>query len=277
MTYYIYCITNNLNNKSYVGQSIDAKERWKDHIYDAKRTVGKTAITKKFAIQNAILKYGEIGFTWQIIDQLETIDEANETEEFYIAYLQTLAPNGYNLHPGGRNKRQSEETKQKIREKLKIVGSVVGKSGKGHPNFGTKRSAKDRLAQSLRLSGDKSSGKKIDSKIARQIYLDYINNELLSPEQIGKNYGLKKIATINILNKKCWKEATNDLPNIDLKERTRGEKWIHAKLCEQNVIDIVLKYASNNHTLRQLADEYKVSIGAITGIISGKNWKHVKR
>ena len=31
----IYKITNNINGKAYVGQSINIKDRWKQHIYKA--------------------------------------------------------------------------------------------------------------------------------------------------------------------------------------------------------------------------------------------------
>ena len=38
----IYKITNNINGKIYIGQSIDIKERWKQHLYKAynKKEIG---------------------------------------------------------------------------------------------------------------------------------------------------------------------------------------------------------------------------------------------
>lgn len=276
MTYYIYAITNKKNNKSYIGQSINAKERWKDHIYDAKRTVGKTAINKKFPIHTAIAKYSEDGFIWQIIEQCETLEEANELEEFYIGYLQTLAPNGYNLLPGGNNRRIAESTKKKISDKLKIVGSFVGKRGAAHPNFGriVSREEKDNLSK--KFSGDGSSGKKINSQIARQIYLDFLEDQTISIVKLGEKYGLKNIATTNIINKKCWKNATKDLPNINLKDRTRGEKWVLSKITEAQAIAILTDYTYNNMNGAEISRKYNISESIVYGIISRKNWKHIR-
>jgi len=277
MTYYIYCITNKINNKSYVGQSIDTEERWKDHISDAFRKVGKTAVSKKYAIHNAIAKYSVDSFLWQVIDQYDTLDEANEAEEFYIAYFQTLAPNGYNLHPGGRNKKPSQATKDKIREKLKIVGSFVGKRGPDHPNFGTKFSEERKMEQSKRLSGDNGPGKKITSIIARQIYLDYLENTHIKIIELAEKYGLKHGATLNILNKKCWKDATKDLPAVNLKDNTQGENWVKSKLKENDVLDIISKYKTGNYIIQELADHYSISNAVISNIINNKSWKHIKR
>lgn len=218
MVYQIYCITNKLNNKSYVGQSIDAKERWKDHIHDAKRMIGKTANTKKFAIHNAIAKYGEEAFVWQIIEEHDNLDQANEAEEFFISYLDTLAPNGYNLQTGGKNKRPSQITKDKISVKLKIVGSFVGKSGADHPNFGTKQTDERKRQQSLRSSGDGSNGKKITSQIAKQIYTEYLIDTNISSAKLAVKYGIKKSAVCNILHKRSWKNTLKDLPEIDFSQ-----------------------------------------------------------
>lgn len=277
MTVYIYCITNKANNKSYVGQSIDANERWGDHISDAQRKVGKTATSKKYAIQNAIAKYGVVGFTWQVIDELETMDDANEAEEFYIGYLNTIAPNGYNLTSGGNSARPSAATKKKISNTLKTTGFFVGKKGADHPNFGKKYSDERKQEQSDRLSGDNGPGKKINSQIARDIYLTCLNNSDMYLQDLSNMFGLKRSAIMNIIHKKCWRDATKDLPPIDLQERVRGEKWVLSKLKEQDVLDIVAAYKTELYTMQNLADQYGIAISAISNIINGKSWKHIKR
>lgn len=215
--HFIYKITNITNNKIYIGQSIDVKKRWNDHVHDAFRKINpEKSYNRKYAIHEAIAKYGVNNFIIEIIHELNTIEEANNMEEFYIKQYNCLSPNGYNLHPGGRNKIPSQETKDKIRAKLKIVGSFIGKKGKDHPNFGTHQSIERKQRQSLKLSGDNSSNKKINSKIAREIFLEKLTNNTSTNDLIIK-YGLKRVAILNILNKKCWKDSTKDLPNIILK------------------------------------------------------------
>lgn len=224
MTHYLYCITNKNNNKSYVGQTVNVEDRWKNHIYDAKRMEGKSAAVRKSAFQNAIAKYGEDDFVWQVIDECETIEEANDLEEFYIAYLCTLAPFGYNILPGGNNRRIHESSKKKISETLKKTSSFIGKKGKDHPNFGRKLTKERKEHLSKIRSGDNGPGKKITSKIAREIYLEYLNNDNLTSMDLVRKYGLKKGAILNILSKWCWKDATKDLPDIIMKKGQNRNK-----------------------------------------------------
>lgn len=77
---------------------------------------------------------------------------------------------GYNLHPGGRNKKMLQSTKDKLSASLKINSSLIGKKGPDHPNFGTKRSDKDRKAQSERLSGENGPNNKLTKEQVIEIY-----------------------------------------------------------------------------------------------------------
>jgi group I intron endonuclease len=217
MDYSIYCITNKLNGKSYIGQSCKVEERWKNHILDAKRVVGKTVASKKYALQNAILKYGEDNFSWEIIKIVETLDEVNQAEEFYIAYLQTLFPNGYNLLPGGKNRHPTEIVKQKISDTLKITSFFIGKKGADHPNYGRHITEEIKIKQRAKLSGDNGPNKKITSEIAKEIYLKCLNDSTLTAKDLATEYRIGHSTVLNILNKKSWKKVLNDLPTIILK------------------------------------------------------------
>ena len=55
----IYTITNNLNGKTYVGQSINIENRWGKHC----RT------HDDFAIHKALDKYGKENFTFKIVEE----------------------------------------------------------------------------------------------------------------------------------------------------------------------------------------------------------------
>lgn len=106
----IYKITNNVNGKIYIGQSINIKTRWKDHINTLNRQNSHSIL-----LQRAWNKYGEENFSFEILE-LCTEDMLDEAEVKYIE-LYNACNNGYNIEPGGNsNKYLSEETKQKIRE-----------------------------------------------------------------------------------------------------------------------------------------------------------------
>lgn len=100
--YCIYCYTNNINNKKYIGQSKDIKRRCKPSNYKG--------CTKFY---NAIKKYGIENFSFIILEDNLTLEEANNREEYYIQYYNTIQ-NGYNLKSGGLNNEYSSESKQKM-------------------------------------------------------------------------------------------------------------------------------------------------------------------
>ena len=120
---YIYIITNNVNGRQYVGQTIQTiEQRFKKHIYNAKE--GNT----NMYIHKAIRKYGEEKFS---INQLEMVEcelredlmeQLNVLEKFYIKKYNTLKPNGYNLTQGGEQR--SEDAKVAVDE-YDLSGSFI--------------------------------------------------------------------------------------------------------------------------------------------------------
>ncbi len=103
----IYKITNTLNGKAYVGQSVDIKRRWGSY----KNTQKDAA--HELMIDRAIKKYGINNFTFGILEQC-TKQELNDREEFWIKELNTFSKNGYNLNTGGRKPTEiSEETRKR--------------------------------------------------------------------------------------------------------------------------------------------------------------------
>lgn len=116
----IYLVTNKVNGKKYVGQSVNGREtRWAGHRAAAKLGV-------KNPLYNAMRCYGEENFTLELIEEVLTPIEANEREDFWIAHHKTLDRQfGYNLMTGGSLERvYGEETLQKMREAK--LGKPVG-------------------------------------------------------------------------------------------------------------------------------------------------------
>ena len=59
--------------------------------------------------------YGVENFTFDIIDKVNSQEDVNEAEEFWIEYFQTLNPEiGYNIRPGGHFTKLSDKTKKKM-------------------------------------------------------------------------------------------------------------------------------------------------------------------
>ena len=140
---YIYLITNTINKKQYIGQTIseDIEIRWKKHKNCDKKSIGRCLL-------NAYNKYGIDKFKFQILC-ICFDEDCNRFEEEYIKRMNTLSPNGYNLESGGNNSKHHPETKRLISEKLKgrrltpITDEIREKiskaiSGKNNANFGKK-------------------------------------------------------------------------------------------------------------------------------------------
>lgn len=90
----IYKITNILNDKVYIGQSNNPQHRWiahKSHAHN-EEYIGSSAL------YNAMRKYGEDNFTFEIIGWYENY---NEKEKYYIKLYNSMIPYGYNLTEGG--------------------------------------------------------------------------------------------------------------------------------------------------------------------------------
>ena len=79
----IYKITNKLNNKAYIGQSIHCGKRLDEHCRG-----------KQF-IDEVIQSEGIENFTFEILKEVEK-EKLNLWEDYYINKFNTLFPNGYN-------------------------------------------------------------------------------------------------------------------------------------------------------------------------------------
>ena len=86
MTTGIYKITNQINNKVYIGQSIHIERRWQEHCRPSASSI----------ISEAIKKYGIDNFTFEIIEKCDEND-LNARESYWINFFQSLVPNGYNV------------------------------------------------------------------------------------------------------------------------------------------------------------------------------------
>ena len=93
----IYTITNNINNKKYVGLSKNCYKRWYDHKEAARRP--KKPYQFRAPIYKAMRKYGIDNFSFDIIEECP-IDKLKEKEIYWIEKLDTYN-NGYNATKGG--------------------------------------------------------------------------------------------------------------------------------------------------------------------------------
>ena len=108
----IYKATNLINGKIYIGQTVNTlKYRKYQHIRDSKRLYHNND-----HFHNAIAKYGEESFKFEVIDTALSQEELDEKERYWISFYESNNRDlGYNEDEGGKSGgRKSQQTKDKI-------------------------------------------------------------------------------------------------------------------------------------------------------------------
>ena len=97
----IYKFTNKINNKPYIGQSINIDARKRQHIASSYYPLSNTYNT---VFHQAIRKYGIDNFHFEVLT-ICNIEELDSLEKYYIFKYNSMVPSGYNMTSGGENAR----------------------------------------------------------------------------------------------------------------------------------------------------------------------------
>lgn len=96
---YIYKITNDINNKIYVGKTAGTiDKRWREHCADYKKFKGE-----KRPLYEAMKKYGIEHFYIEQLEEVASLEELDEKEKYWIEKLGSFHY-GYNATKGGEGK-----------------------------------------------------------------------------------------------------------------------------------------------------------------------------
>lgn len=122
----IYKITNLITKKSYIGITSQGHiKRFKAHINEAKRNQYDTYLHRSIRL------YGEENFKIELLESYEDREEALSAEISLIRELETLQPNGYNQHEGGKGGLLNPS--KEVREKLSAAKKGKPAHNKGKP------------------------------------------------------------------------------------------------------------------------------------------------
>lgn len=216
----IYKVTNNINGKVYIGQTIHSLEvRKSGHI--------RSILHKDDGMyfHRALRIYGIDNFTWTILhDNIITMDFLNRLEIFYIGYYDTFG-RGYNLNAGGNNAAHSEKTKKKISYRTK---------GKNNPNYGKKHSVEIRkkISESKKGKNNPMYGRtgKDSPLYGRKLSVGQkkkISDN--SPRLSGKNHSMARAVIIKNKFFDTCKEASefNRIPASTIRYRIKRQIDTH--------------------------------------------------
>ena len=222
----IYCYTNLVNHKKYIGQTINPEQRFKQHK--------SSAFNEKDQEYNSLLhrafrKYGYENFSYEIIAKANTIEELNKLEIFYIQEWNTKSPNGYNIEDGGQNaqKPKTEEQKEKMcwshakltKEEVEYLRKAY--ANKEKPSIIYKEKYKDKMHYNSFLNiwtgqryknvmpevfEEKYRHTKINEDLVRAIRKDR-NSLNLTYQALADKYNVNKSTVADIVKKRTWKNV----------------------------------------------------------------------
>jgi group I intron endonuclease len=170
--YFVYCWTNELDGKHYIGKG--CRSRHLAHLHPN---------SADSLLSRAMKKHGQSNFTWRFVAAGLDEDLAFALERAAIQAYSTLAPAGYNITVGGEGAsghKQSQETKDLRAAKLRgrtrdpAIGQKLSKIFKGRPNpkaaeaqRGTTRSPEHRASISATLTGHVQSEEQIAKRVLK--------------------------------------------------------------------------------------------------------------
>jgi group I intron endonuclease len=219
----IYLITNLINGKQYVGQTLNFKRRMMFH---------KTHDTT--LMDRVIQKYGWENFSSSIIEDNVPENELNEREKYWIKYFNTFEGEGYNCTEGGQfgmygenhpNTDLDPQTCIEIYKKCKYEGKTIRFLSR---EYGVSRRAVGRIVyaehwatehlppvdkEKLHNRGKKycarkgvSNGRaKVTKEMGLEIYYRYReSDEDLTYQDIQEEYGIGTSTIRTIVNNHHW-------------------------------------------------------------------------
>ena len=140
----VYKIENQLNGKSYVGQTVrEARQRFSEHA------------RSNSPLGRAMRKYGVENFTIQVLDEAGTMDELNAKEIEWVSRENTMTPIGYNLCIGGGS---TEGFNHGAESKAAMSAKKQGKfHGAENPFYGEKHTEETRAKMKMAWTSERKN------------------------------------------------------------------------------------------------------------------------
>lgn len=223
----IYCYTNLINDKKYIGQTInDHTIRRNQHKSNSTNPNSSEYNSK---LHEAFREYGYDNFRYEVlIDNINTFEELNAYEQYYIKLFDCQIPNGYNVEAGGHNcsKPKDDEWSYKlIWGQAKLSESEVIELRKAYqrgesPSIIYNTYYKDRLHYNsfLNIWCGKRYGRimpevfankshtKLNDEIVHNIKLDRKTLNL-SYTKLAEKYNISKSTVADIISERTWKHV----------------------------------------------------------------------
>lgn len=237
----IYVITNNINNKVYVGQTWQSmNNRFSQHKRDG----------KCLKLHRAFEKYGKNNFKISLCTIAHSQEVLDYWECFFIKKYDSIK-NGYNIREGGSKGKLSPISKRKISKALQgNTNSKDRKLSTIHKNRISKSNKGKKLTKTHRENLSKSHFK-IPKEDQKKICDLFINNH--SCADLAKKFNCTDGCIRNILKRHNVPSKRMNLNNLE------------EEICEsykklQSIEKVAKMFSYSNPTIRKILKKRKVNV-----------------
>lgn len=227
----VYKITNNVNNKVYIGiTSKTLHERWLQHVNAA------LSSRSHYPFHKAIRKYKPNSFTLEILEEVETEEEAKQREQYWISFYNSYVKFnlGYNATLGGDN----------------------------NQHLAGEESPSAKLTQ-----------KQVDDIIKELLYGDLQFLEIVQKYHLPISD--REISAINSGESWFNSKYNYPIRNNPRSFAKKGVKNPKSKLTESQVLKIIELLKFSNLPQTKIAQQFGVSYNTINFINRCKTWTHL--
>lgn len=267
----IYIIKNNVNDKVYIGQSLDAKNRFISHCKPSAAKKENSYIAK------AIQKYGKEKFWFEILES--QVENYNEREEYWINYYDSLAPKGYNIlkggdeppllkgftHPeakltSGQVEQLTNDLKNTTMSFVELAKKYGFKSNSSIAEFNKGLTYVRNISYPIRK--DATNGKLTDIDV--QDIIQLLKFTFRSYKDIAQQFGVEYRAIKRINSGELHKQD-----NIKYPIRTWRATKNTPKFTYEQVTEIIYLLQKTDFSLREIAKKYDAEYRDISAINNG--------
>lgn len=263
MTKSIYKITNLINGKIYIGQSVDPQKRFKQHKGGRGSPI----------LYAAIEKYGVENFSFEVIES--DIENYNEREKYWIQYYNATKPGfGYNIQEGGEEPpifygensnlaMYSDETVEKIllemRDTNKTFKEIAKEFGTTEGfisdlNYGHRKNSK--FTYPIRIQPNmKYSDQRVNEIVRELIYTTKSQAQIARERGIGRR-------TIWEINEGTFHDCPKD---FEYPLRLKGSKYSRLLIKA-----VVKELQDNQHDFKWIEQTFNLSHNTLSRFNQGK-------